>query len=187
MLSASPVIRINPANPQIRTKSLLSFADNNGCSGYARIVPSPRLEGLPMKTGLPAYKVGPVGFTIDLALALFLGLASVRFAQAQPSTLPPPSPLPAQTAKPVDITEIHFPSQVFPDGGFPPTRHAPEGGIPSSSDHPQSKGVSPQLQPSDSEYPAPGFYAKEVQEGPSVPEFFHPIYAPLPDYFYLPD
>jgi hypothetical protein len=140
-----------------------------------------------MKTRLSGYQRSPVGFSIDLALALFLGLAGAPFAQAQPSTLPPPSPLPAQTAKPVDITEIHVPSQVFPDGGFPPTTHAPEGGVPTSSEHPQSKGVYPLLQPADSEYPAPGFYSKEVQEGPSVPEFFHPIYPPLPDYFYRPD
>jgi hypothetical protein len=111
----------------------------------------------------------------------------VDAAQAQ---LPPPPPQPAlaaQLAKPADPVETPTPSLVFPDGGFPPLRYTPEGGIPASAPRPGPGHPHFELQPLDTDYPPYGLYPRDVQPPPPEPEFFFPTSAPLPEYYYRPD
>jgi hypothetical protein len=116
-----------------------------------------------------------------LAAGVLLGPAGASRARAQVRLLPPPQPV-----KPADPLETPAPSQVFPDGGFPAIPPAPEGGIPASPAPPGPGLPHPELQPASSDYAPPGAFPREQQEGPGVPEFYHPISDPLPPYYYRP-
>lgn len=115
------------------------------------------------------------------AVLVGLGVATPSWAQGQP----PPAP-PAQPAKPPDLIETPGPSLVFPDGGFPSGPPAPEGDIPATAIRPGPGTLYPGLQAPTSDYAPPGFYPRGFQEPPGVPEFYRPISAPLPDYYYQP-
>src|SRR5690349_8343420 len=62
-----------------------------------------------------------------LAVGVLVWIGGVGTARAQPPAPPPPA---AQPARPTIPAEAAAPSQVFPDGGFPASPPAPEGGIP---------------------------------------------------------
>jgi hypothetical protein len=100
---------------------------------------------------------------------------------AQPANAPA-----AQPPRSADPVETPGPSLVFPEGGFPKLPPAPEGGIPPAIAKPGPRFLSPELQPTDSAYPAPELSPRGIQESPGVPEFFHPVSDPLPPYYYRP-
>lgn len=74
-------------------------------------------------------------------------------------------------------------SQVFPEGGFPETRPAPEGGIP-LVEKPDQGALHPARLLPPADYAPPGRYPREPQEGPG--DYYRPISEPLPPYFYRP-
>lgn len=113
-------------------------------------------------------------------------LAVVSSVRAQaPEPAPPPAPV-APSAAPASSYESSRPSQVFPEGGFPDTYLTPEGAIPPTP-KPPAPGGYPVLQPASSDYPPGGYYRREQQDGPGVPEFYRPSVVPLPPYYYRPD
>jgi hypothetical protein len=120
-----------------------------------------------------------------LAVGLFGCLGWPGPAAAQVQT---PAASAAPTAKPTDPVETPTPSQVFPDGGFPPTLPAPEGGIPRPVAPPYPPPYPPYLLPSppSADYGPPGYEPRGIQQPPGVPEFYRPAAVPLPDYFYQP-
>src|SRR5262245_55117897 len=125
----------------------------------------------------------PAGVLMALTLAALIGFGGASSAPAQPPP-PPAEPAPAvQPAKPTDPVETPAPSKVFPEGGFPDTPPAAEGGIPAATTKPGPVAF-PWLRLPGADYAPPGLYPREMQEGPGVPEFFRPTAAPLPDYFY---
>jgi hypothetical protein len=75
---------------------------------------------------------------------------------------------------------------VFPDGGFPSTPPAPEGGIPASTAKSSQAATNAEVQPPKADYAPFGLTPREAQEGPGVLEFFHPLSEPLPDYYFQP-
>src|SRR5262245_16198159 len=103
---------------------------------------------------------------------------------APPQTLPTPPPeQPVEAPRPAPPVSG---SWVFPDGGFPPTSSAAEGGIPSAYQQLQAPAdLLPQQLPS-TDYPTPGLTARESQDAPGVPEFFRPVSEMLPPYYYRP-
>src|SRR5262249_3519896 len=132
----------------------------------------------PMRSGARA-----AGALFQLAAAAVVGVGGANLARGQ-ETLPLPKPLPA--AKPADVVEPPRPSQVFPEGGFPNLPPAPEGAIPVSAVPPEPGIPQPELHSPISDYSPSGFYTREPQEGPGLPEFYLPASAPLPDYYYRP-
>jgi hypothetical protein len=70
------------------------------------------------------------------------------------------------------------PSLVFPDGGFPSSPQAPEGGI-------LLPGVPPVPAPK-TDYAPPGYESPDIQQPPGLAEFFRPAAVPLPNYFLQP-
>jgi hypothetical protein len=108
-------------------------------------------------------------------------------ARAQPPLLPP-QPIPAaQATKPIDQVEAARPSIVFPDGGFPATPSAPEGGVPAPTARLGPPVPYTESQPPSPDYAPPGLYPRGIQEAPGVPEFYRPIASPLPPYYYRTD
>jgi hypothetical protein len=90
----------------------------------------------------------------------------------------------AQPAKPADLLESPGPSRVFPDGGFPTTPPAPEGGIPASAAKPGLALPYLGFQGPVGDYGPPGYEPRGVQQPPGVPEFYRPPPVRLPDYVY---
>src|SRR5262249_56726840 len=93
---------------------------------------------------------------------------------------------PEHVDPPVSSADPPSPSQVFPDGGFPPSPPAPEGGIPAPTAKPGRGILYPPGKLPPAEYAPPGLEPREMQEGPGVPEFYRPISEPLPPYYYRP-
>jgi hypothetical protein len=113
---------------------------------------------------------------------LLLGDVLSAWSQTPPSS--PQIPPIVQTTKPADPIETPHSSQVFPDGGFPTTPHAPEGGIPANTATQALPYVPPK--PPMADYAPPGYEPRGIQQPPGVAEFFRPYYVPLPDYFFRP-
>src|SRR5262249_26586097 len=99
--------------------------------------------------------------------------ANCVWAQEQPA----PRVIPPKAAEP---------SQVFPDGGFPSTPPAPEGGIPATTAKSRQAATNAEVQPPKADYAPAGLTPREAQEGPGVAQFFHPISDPLPDSYFQP-
>src|SRR5262245_16780170 len=107
-----------------------------------------REETMPRRTGARLARV-----FFQLAAPALAGLSTANLAKAQPpeppaqrpppAQLPPPAPPTPPATPPAIPTEQHGPSQVFPDGGFPETRSAPEGGIPTTPAPPGPVAVYP--------------------------------------------
>jgi hypothetical protein len=112
-----------------------------------------------------------------LAGVILLGLGCTNLGWAQAQLQVPQVAQPAQSPIPAMAAQSPASSQVFPDGGFPATPRAPEGGFPA----PAAQLLAPKA-----DYAPPGLQPREMQEGPGVPEFYRPIEAPLPDYYYQP-
>src|SRR5215831_4085534 len=124
---------------------------------------------------------------LGLLAAVALGSASPARVQAQP----PPAQLPPteQSAQPLIPANTPSPSQVFPDGGFPPGPAAPEAKNPALPPPPVAV-VAPAIansaptatnaaqQPPSPEFGPPGLTPRGPQEAPGVPELFRPT-APL--------
>jgi hypothetical protein len=123
-------------------------------------------------------------FRLAAGALVTLGGVSPAWAQIQPPTPQPPTA--AQSTPPAIPSELPIPSQVFPDGGFPSTPPAPEGGIPASVAQPGPGVLSPELHSPVSDYGAAGYELRAFQEPPGVPEFYHPITALLPPYYHRP-
>jgi len=87
---------------------------------------------------------------------------------------------------PVVQAESAGASQVFPDGGFPISSASAKGELPASTVPLGQTAVEPALQPASSDYGPPGYESPDLQLGPGEPEFYHPVDAPLPDYYYHP-
>jgi hypothetical protein len=111
-----------------------------------------------------------------------IGASGAGLVRAQS---PQPAPA-AQPARPVDRVEAPGPSQVFPDGAFPPSPPAPEGGIPAGAAQTGLGDLPAPPKPPSADYAPPGYEPRGVQQPPGVAEFFHPLTAPLPEYFYQP-
>jgi hypothetical protein len=75
---------------------------------------------------------------------------------------------------------------VFPDGGFPITPPAPEGGIPPTGAKPIPGVVPPQIHSPISEYGPGGYLSPDTQEPPGAARFYHPTSPPLPAFYYEP-
>jgi hypothetical protein len=114
---------------------------------------------------------------------VLVGLAASH-AGAQPP--PPPPALTAQSPKSADPVETPPASRVFPDGGFPITKAAPDGDIPVSPAKTPPLPDHPEVHSPISEYGPAGYRPREPGEAPGVDEFYHPVTAPLPDYYYRP-
>jgi hypothetical protein len=78
---------------------------------------------------------------------------------------------------------------VFPDGGFPTNLSTAQAGTPAAAQPapgtPPAPGTA-QAQAPKADYAPAGLAPRGIQEAPGVPEFFHPISEPLPDYYYQP-
>src|SRR5262249_10618726 len=104
------------------------------------------------------------------------------------------------TEQPVHVlipAQTPSPSQVFPDGGFPPSPSAPEAKrldlppppaavIPVQAAVPAPTATNPGQQPPSAAYGPVGPPPRAPQDIPGVAEFYHPISNPLPAYFYDP-
>ncbi|HKB41546.1 MAG TPA: DcaP family trimeric outer membrane transporter, partial [Gemmataceae bacterium] len=138
----------------------------------------------------------PTRIIFSLAAAVLAGLGGTNPAWAQ-AQLGAPHPAPAaQPAKQVIPEEAPFPSQVFPEGGFPATRPAPEGGIPAAVAKPGQVASYPPLKLPPAEYAPPGYQPPEFQDAPGAIQYRPPlvpgpgageIYTPtqLPSYDYF--
>jgi hypothetical protein len=123
--------------------------------------------------------VRAVGLCFRLAAGFLVGLGGANLAWAQSPPVAPP-------AQPADPVETPGPFKVFPEGGFPTIPSLTEGGIPATTAKPGPGLPHPELQPPSSDYGPSGLFPREPQEGPGVPEFYHPASDPLPDYYYRP-
>lgn len=123
---------------------------------------------------------GPRGartfFRVVTAALLGLGGANTARAQAQP-----PAPQPAPAAPPAIPAEPVSPSLVFPEGGFPTSRPAPEGAIPGPGEQPGLGSLYTPIQRPGagyrpvSDYTPPGRVYRDPQPGVGVP-----LYQALP-------
>lgn len=120
------------------------------------------------------------GIWHSLASSLLLCLAGANLARGQD-----PAPEGAKFGAPIGFAEP-FTSKVFPDGGFPASPSAPEGGIPASVPKLGPATLYPAMQPASSDYAPAGYQARESQDAPGVPEFYLPPSDPLPPYYYWP-
>jgi DcaP outer membrane protein len=153
-----------------------------------------------MRPGSGARLAG-TSFRLAVAVLLGLGGANPAWAQAPPAPQPPPA---AQAPRPAIPADTPRPSQVFPDGGFPtslpapeggfpaPTGRepaaagpravsppAPEGGIPAPAPKPWQDSLSPTPRTPAAEYAPPGYEPREAQEAPAA-LLYHPIVAGEP-------
>src|SRR5262249_29682831 len=87
-----------------------------------------------------------------LAVGVLVGLGGANSAWAQRPAQPAPA---AQPAAPAIPAELASPSKVFPDGGFPSTPHAPEGGIPPAAPMPGPGAAYPPPKPPTADYAPP--------------------------------
>jgi hypothetical protein len=122
------------------------------------------------------------GKPFRLAATALIGLWAAKAAFAQVTV----NPLSAQVARPAIPAEPKAASKVFPEGGFPDLPRTPEGGIPARTPVPDPGLLDPALHAPDSDYGVPGYETRGMQEGPGMPEFYRPISAPLPAYYYDP-
>ena len=113
----------------------------------------------------------PTGVFFSMAAAVLVGLGGTNPAWAQ-AQLGAPQPAPAaQPAKQAIPEEAPFPSKVFPDGGFPASRPALEGGIPPSAAKPGQAASYPPLKLPPAEYAPPGYQPPELQDAPGAIQY----------------
>jgi hypothetical protein len=132
---------------------------------------------------------------LRLAAAVLIGLGGAKPAWAQAQ---PPAPQLPPAAQPAPVIPADPPSQslVFPDGGFPISPPAPEGGIPAIGAQSGQGALYPPLKPAGADYAPPGLYPQGYQgEAPGAvlyppftatklgaDELYVPGPLPSPDY-----
>src|SRR5215471_10606180 len=95
------------------------------------------------------------GVLFRLAGTVLIGLGGTNPAWTQaPPPQPAPAPQPAQPASPAKKPSL---SLVFPDGGFPESPPAPEGGIPPGTAKAGPNILASPLKPPAAGYAPPGY------------------------------